>query len=563
MKTNSFTALLNVCFATFILSPIQIFGQYIPGIDAFEAEDTVCIWDPTVDFTTTKSFTAYQTMDDTFNGPIDSNFCVSLRYVEGFSGLSFHSDYFDLSRSIYLRADFDTSALIPLQPDAVYQLSDYFLSNIPELKRGNSCPDLICSGLILGITIPDSTFTGDTTRWLLLSSDLYHPRMCYATEKFEGQNIHAFIYKLSFEESFFNTVKSANPLEQTQMFDISTITDMTNIDGNFIGGLFISHAYEFMNTQIGILKYDEPTYPSTANFDFVDVSPNPNPETPITIQLIIDEEFTLLAQPYVQLRGAQAAGDTIRHEIQLVNDGGIFCVSIAEIIFDGNTHYIFKKGEMDLYSPMSCLMFRNGASIQVADNGQLVYGKNGIGVLGLGSGGTIKIGKNASLTINNRISIIKNPSSVYSGDIYMNLNTGSSLIFGPGASISNDEKSLNGGHLCIYMNGGELDMSGLDAFSQQLIRLIYPEKEKTMSANMHIYPNPVQNSFTLEVIAAESTMGEILITSLNGAVIFIKKYALEAGINAIKIQIPDLQTGTYTVQCKTNTESGSKSFVKL
>ena len=115
---------------------------------------------------------------------------------------------------------------------------------------------------------------------------------------------------------------------------------------------------------------------------------------------------------------------------------------------------------MDLYSPMSCLMFRNGASIQVADNGHLAYGKNGIGVLGLGSGGTIKIGKNASLTINNRISIIKNPNSVYSGDIYMNLNKGSNLIFGQGASISNDEKSLNGGHLCIYMNGGELDMRG-------------------------------------------------------------------------------------------------------
>ena len=76
MKTNSFTALLNVCFVAFILSPNQIFGQYIPGIDAFEAEDTVCIWDPSVEFTTTKSFTAYQTIDDTFNGPIDSNFCV-------------------------------------------------------------------------------------------------------------------------------------------------------------------------------------------------------------------------------------------------------------------------------------------------------------------------------------------------------------------------------------------------------------------------------------------------------------------------------------------------------
>ena len=563
MKTNSFTALLNVCFVAFILSPNQIFGQYIPGIDAFEAEDTVCIWDPSVEFTTTKSFTAYQTIDDTFNVPIDANFCVSLRYEEDFSGMSFHSHDFDLSRSIYLRADFDTNALIPLQPDAVYQLAENFLSSIPELFRDPGCPDLMCSGLILGITIPDSTLTADTTRWLFFSSDLYSPEMCYTTEKFEGQKINAFIYKLTFDEGFFDVLRNFYPLFQMQMFDVTTITDMNNIDGNFIGGLFISHAYEFMNTQIGVLKYDEPTYPSTSNFDYIDVSPEPNPDEPVTIQLIIDEFNTLLAQPYVQLRGAQAAVDTSRHEVQLVNDGGIFCVSIAEIIFDGNTHYIFKKGKMDLYSPMSCLMFRNGASIQVADNGHLAYGKNGIGVLGLGSGGTIKIGKNASLTINNRISIIKNPNSVYSGDIYMNLNKGSNLIFGQGASISNDEKSLNGGHLCIYMNGGELDMSGLDDFSQELIRLIYPEEEKTMSANMHIYPNPVQNSFTIEIVAAESSIGDIQISGLNGAVVFTKKYELDAGINAIKIQIPDLQPGAYSIQCKTNTESGSNSFVKL
>jgi hypothetical protein len=145
----------------------------------------------------------------------------------------------------------------------------------------------------------------------------------------------------------------------------------------------------------------------------------------------------------------------------------------------------------------------------------------------------------------------------------MNLNKGSNLIFGQGASISNDEKSLNGGHLCIYMNGGELDMSGLDDFSQELIRLIYPEEEKTMSANMHIYPNPVQNSFTIEIVAAESSIGDIQISGLNGAVVFTKKYELDAGINAIKIQIPDLQPGAYSIQCKTNTESGSNSFVKL
>lgn len=563
MKTITRITLLNVCLTLNILFPGNIFCQQIPSADAYTAEDTVCIWDNTVSFTTTKRYTAYQTTDNTFNGPIDSNYCVSLRYEEAFSGLSFWPADFDLSRSIYIKAQINDNEQIPLEKDAVYMLEEDFLNSTDGLIFGNDCPELICSGLIIGITIPDSTLTSDTTRWHVISGDSYDYNTCFATEKFEDQKLNSLIYKFTINPDLVEVAKDYSPPYINQLGDVQLITDLTNVYGNYVGGEYNVYDYYFLSYPIGVLKYDNLTYPSTSYFDYIDVSPNPNTTEVQIINLTINEGYTLLTQPYVQLRGAQVEGDTLRHEVNLINNGGTFCVSVAEMIFDGNTHYIFKKGAMDLYSPMSCLMFRNGASIEVADDGHLAYGKNGTGVLGLGSGGTIKIGKNASLTINNRVSIIKNPNSVYSGDIYMNLNKGSKLTFGQGASITNDEKSLSGGHLCIYMNGGELDMSGLDDFSRQLIRLIYPEQEKTMSANMHVYPNPVQNSFTVEIVSVEATTGEINITGLNGAVIYTKKYELEAGINAIKIQIQDLKPGAYTIQCKTNAENGSTTFVKL
>ncbi len=563
MKTITRITLLNVCLTLNILFPGNIFCQQIPSADAYTAEDTVCIWDNTITFTTTKKYTAYQTTDNTFNGPIDSNYCVSLKYDEAFSGLSFWPADFDLSRSIYIKAQINDNEQIPLEKDAVYMLEEDFLNGTDGLIFGNTCPELICSGLIIGITIPDSTLTSDTTRWHVISGDSYDYNTCFATEKFEDQKLNSLIYKFTINPDLAEVAKDYSPPYINQLGDVQLITDLTNVDGNYVGGEYNVYDYYFLSYPIGVLKYDNLTYPSTSYFDYIDVSPNPNTADVQIINLTINEGYTLLTQPYVQLRGAQVEGDTLRHEVNLINNGGTFCVSVAEMIFDGNTHYIFKKGAMDLYSPMSCLMFRNGASIEVADDGHLAYGKNGTGVLGLGSGGTIKIGKNASLTINNRVSIIKNPNSVYSGDIYMNLNKGSKLTFGQGASITNDEKSLSGGHLCIYMNGGELDMSGLDDFSRQLIRLIYPEQEKTMSANMHVYPNPVQNSFTVEIVSAEATIGEIKILGLNGAVIFVKKYELENGINAIKIQIPDLKPGAYTIQCNTNMENGSTTFVKL
>lgn len=563
MKTITRITLLNVCLTLNILFPGNIFCQQIPSADAYTAEDTVCIWDNTITFTTTKKYTAYQTTDNTFNGPIDSNYCVSLKYDEAFSGLSFWPADFDLSRSIYIKAQINVNEQIPLEKDAVYMLEEDFLNGTDGLIFGNDCSELICSGLIIGITIPDSTLTSDTTRWHVISGDSYDYNTCFATEKFEDQKLNSLIYKFTINPDLAEVAKDYSPPYINQLGDVQLITDLTNVDGNYLGGEYNVYDYYFLSYPIGVLKYDNLTYPSTSYFDYIDVSPNPNTTDVQIINLTINEGFTLLTQPYVQLRGAPVEGDTLRHEVNLINNGGTFCVSIAEMIFDGNTHYIFKKGAMDLYSPMSCLMFRNGASIEIADDGHLAYGKNGTGVLGLGSGGTIKIGKNASLTINNRVSIIKNPNSVYSGDIYMNLNKGSKLTFGQGASITNDEKSLSGGHLCIYMNGGELDMSGLDDFSRQLIRLIYPEQEKTMSANMHVYPNPVQNSFTVEIVSAEATIGEIKILGLNGAVIFAKKYELENGINAIKIQIPDLKPGAYTIQCITTMENGSSTFVKL
>lgn len=81
----------------------------------------------------------------------------------------------------------------------------------------------------------------------------------------------------------------------------------------------------FLSYPIGVLKYDNLTYPSTSYFDYIDVSPNPNTTEVQIINLTINEGYTLLTQPYVQLRGAQVEGDTLRHEVNLINNGGILC----------------------------------------------------------------------------------------------------------------------------------------------------------------------------------------------------------------------------------------------
>lgn len=81
------------------------------------------------------------------------------------------------------------------------------LNSTDGLIFGNDCPELICSGLIIGITIPDSTLTSDTTRWHVISGDSYDYNTCFATEKFEDQKLNSLIYKFTINPDLVEVAK--------------------------------------------------------------------------------------------------------------------------------------------------------------------------------------------------------------------------------------------------------------------------------------------------------------------------------------------------------------------
>ena len=547
------------------LSSYHLFSQNIPYNSSYVAVDTNCLWDEDVALTTTIGWTAYQTIEDTYNGTIDSTICVSLKAIETYGGISFAGIDFDTSRSLFIKADLNELNKIPLGTDAAYQVYEGFFDGLDGLNTSVDCPDLVCSAIILGIQIPDSTFTSTTTRWQFINASAFESGFCFPTEKFEDQFLTDYIVKLTFSEiASSDTIKKwSNPFVE-EIFEEKLITDLTNSDGNYEDTVYVIKPWNIPDFySVGILKYDDPFYPSTEHFDFIDVTPNPNPPVITAINIEIDEYYTLLTQPLVQLRGGMVEGDTLRHQVNLINNGGTFCLSIAEMVFTGNTNYIFNSGKLEMYGPTSCVMFKSGAAIKVADSSTLQYGNNGVGVLGLGSGGTIVLGKGSSMFINNRVSLIKDPNSIYSGDIYMNLNKGNTLGFGEGASITNDAKSETGAHLCIYMNGGNLDMSGLNEESKKLIRLIYPVPSDEFAEKINIFPNPTSEIFTAEIQNEKPQKITIQITDLNGKILQQQDADLIAGINAIKISAKNLEKGIFLVNFITGSEQGIKRLVKL
>ncbi len=555
----------NVILLLLLFSSINLFSQNIPYNSSYIAVDTTCAWDDDISFTTTVGWTAYQTLDDTYNGTIDSTICFSLKAIEGYGGISFAGNDFDTSRSLFIKADLTELNKISMDADAAYLVYESFFYGIEGLNTSVSCADLVCSAIILGIQIPDSTLTSTTTRWQFINASAFESGFCFPTEKFDDQFLTDYIVKLTFNEiGAIDTIKKWSNPGLEEVYEPKLITDLTNSDGNYEDTTYVIKPWNIPEFyQVGILKYDDPFYPSTDHFDFIDVSPDPNPSVVTAINIEIDEYYTLLTQPLVQLRGGFVEGDTLRHQVNLINNGGTFCLSIAEMVFTGNTNYIFNSGKLEMYGPTSCVMFKSGAAIKVSDSSTLQYGNNGVGVLGLGSGGTIVLGNGASMFINNRVSLVKDPNSIYSGDIYMNLNKGNILGFGEGASITNDAKSETGAHLCIYMNGGTLDLSGLNEESKKLIRLIYPVPSEAFSEKINIFPNPTSEIFTAEIQIEKSQKITIQITDLNGKILQQQNADLIEGINAIKISVKNLEKGIFLVNFITITDQGTKRMVKL
>ena len=555
----------NFFLLLLFLTCSQLFSQNIPYTSSYIAVDTTCAWDSDIEFTTTIGWTAYQTIDDTFNGVVDSSICFSLKADETYGGISFPMNAFDTSRSLYIKADLTEINKISLDADAAYLIFDEFFYGIPNLNLSIDCADLICSAIILGIEIPDSTLTETTTRWHLINASSFEWMFCFPTEKFESQYLTDYIVKLTFEDAIISDtiINWSNPYME-KVYSPTLITDLTNAPGNYEDTTYIISAWDIIDFYpVGILKYDDPFYPSTEHFDFIDVTPDPNPSVVTAINIEIGYDYTLLTQPLVQLRGGYVEGDTLRHQVNLINNGGTFCLSIAEMVFTGNTNYIFNSGKLEMYGPTSCVMFKSGAAIKVADSSTLQYGKKGVGVLGLGSGGKVVLGNGSSMFINNRVSLVKDPNSIYSGDIYMNLNKGNTFGFGDGASITNDAKSETGAHLCIYMNGGELDLSGLDEESKKLIRLIYPVPSNDFAEKINIFPNPASEIFTAEIQSDKPQKITIQITDLNGKILQQQNADLSLGINAIKISLKNLEKGIFLVNFITTSEQGIKRLVKL
>ena len=556
---NHLTFLLLGCIAA-------LSAQNLPNYKFDEFENIPCPFDSTVNIGTYKHWLIYQTLDDTWNGPVDSSQCISLSSTPA-EGILLTGT--DLDRPFFVRAKFTDNTKILLQKNMLYTAFAYehFSYNEVELEYGLDCPGNLCSGLIVGIEVPDSTGTATAMRWYTdvpdTTTNAVYFETCVPTEYFENNYLREYIIKIKVApgtepdqkirlyRAIFNDYNGTNYLRE--------VIAPANSFADTSFRVYIHEIGEITNPWNGenylMLYSDVPQWPSSAHPSFVEGRPEINTPDPQTIDLLLYSGQILVPQPFTFLRGALVEGsDSVRHRVNLINDGGDICLGgPIDFVVGGGTGYIHHDGHLDFRNRSACMMFENGGSLEVAQNAHLQYGYGGIGILALRPGSTIHLAKGSSLLIDNLLWLQGMPTARFPDhQIYMELNPGSTLVFGDHASIINNLSQYPDTRLNIYMNGGTLDDSRLSQASRNLINRIYPTPQTTFAENIKVLQNPTDRMIRLEYVAADNHLVSSVLFDLNGRKIGERQFMVDLGLNYIQYDMEDLPAGVYILQVKTH-----------
>lgn len=524
-----------------------------------------CPYDSTKIVSQPRGWFIYQTLDDTWNGPIDSARCIDV--VMATNG----AIYIPLSQlnpehPLYIRAN--TAEYPPTQgflKNWAYRGESCFHTSPGNvLKSGADCTEELCTGLFIGIGIPDENGTPNAA--MRFQQGLFNPNAiwancngvttCFPTEKFDNQTLREFILKFSFENNA--DLNNKNLFLNGSMISYSEITvgisELTATQPPITPGVYsmnISEGNGYATTYL--LQYTADTYPSAANPSWVDATPSPNLNVPAAVLVNVNEYQNLEVQPFTYLRGGLIDGsNTLRHTAVLVNLGADFCMNNVDLIFDDSTVYRHVAGTISMNNAFSCMQFRNKSALEIAEGTHLHYGNEGAGMLALCYGGTIRLERNATLSIDARLNLSECNDHVGSQQIYMDLPPGSRLEFTENARLINQYSHNQGMYLNIRMLGGIIDDARLPAADRALIRRIYPEPAPSFADNIRLWPMPVSADTRLEYLSKQENEAlRIRWIDAAGRMVLEQSFTCAKGTNEWPLNTPTAY-GWYAVEVSTN-----------
>lgn len=526
-----------------------------------------CPADSSISVNTLQYCSIYQTTNNQWDGPIDSDICLDVYTQNGQHRIPLADA--DLSRSIFVKCTFPDSAKIAL-PENIVGEQRLDFTTTATLQLGDTCAQSVCTGAWIGIEIPGGATGGLAMRRYDEPSSLYsvssggirhyRSKACLPTEKFiNGNFLKEIVSKF--------TVLTANSADYISLNSFQYDT-YENVDSSGGGGFLfcplrdreiynpIGHHYDISLSDYFpivleatyLVMYEDSTYPSPQQVSFVEFNPNP----PSVIQDTIDATWngTLVFQPYTGIRGGLVAGDTVRHIVNLINLGSEMCLpGFIEMYFGDKMNYIHRSGSIHLGGEMACIMMQRGSSFIVDEGATLSYGVNGKGMLGWRSGASVILRENAVLYFDGTMVLLENPGEGIQEDVTISLPPGSLLQFTEKSKIFNF-CSL-GRKIRILMKGGFLDISRLQPEYRQHIEIVYDEKPFLLEDNLRILGNPVWDEIEWQYISDKPENISLEIFDTKAERLFQTTYSTQKGTNVFQTKISTLPIGLYFVRFST------------
>ncbi len=411
---------------------------------------------------------------------------------------------------------------------------------------------VILKGDINGISYRDTISALEAGIGNFNSTDNINFEPCFVTPSFDQTTIEKLIitvfpqqilpeYTIRINTFFFTDMEQNSIYIEDATFVNHIIPDQFRLGVAYVvGPTFFTELQE--DFYFGHVKVLNPNQSDPTNNDFFYYDITPEDSTQQKIINIINTSFSqLVFQKDAQLRGALVAlpdNDSLRHRVNLVNDGADMCFPpFVELIIGGEDAFRFRSGRLEFANDWSCMQFREDAKLVVETNAHLHYGKQGIGLLSLRPGASIAIEDNASMLFDGQLIMPDNNESL----ITITLEENQSLSFSSHASIKTFQPNAK---LSIYMKGGNLDTSQLRPEYHQYLDIIYPEQLTSNPKSIVIYPNPASEILSIYVSDDNINSQAIIYDQVGNQA--AEEINLSHRIN--EIDISGLQPGLYYIR---------------
>jgi hypothetical protein len=553
-----------------LLLPTALLAQpQLPGLWGAPVISVPCPQDPEVTIQTYAGWEAYQTVDDTWDGPREAGVCIDLAHPPGSPPQArIDFDQTILPRPVFLRVLLDSASALSLASDNQYaiELSGFPLAGT-TLAGGDQCSEGLCSGVMCAVRIPDSLGTGTDLRWYQSSvgegmfSSPYS--ICVPTERFEENALRELIFKF--------TPATDAPGQSYRLLYIEAV------DLEMQGSLFQLHQEDVEQFRTGpatyqfypqfehnfLVMYEDTTYPGPANVSYLDLPPVPNTATPTPVTAILQSFTGFNFQPYTQLRGGSLLGnDSLFHPLTVVNNGADLCLAyyIVELVWGPGDRYVHQQGHVEFAGNLSCFMFLPGSTLEVAPGSTFHYGRDGRGMLALIDGSTLRIGNGGELAMHGTLVIREAPGDTLPRDLHLTLGPGQRLRFAPGSRIHNALSIDARMKLVVTLDGGSIDISGLSAEDREKVVLVELPGEEW--SELRLLGNPVGDELVL-AFAVRGT-GRLQLRAVDGLgrLVLAHSEVVVPGENRVSLPVYRLGHGVHLLEAILNGERRVVRFVK-